>query len=141
MSRPLIGAFVLAATLLVCTPAMAQLTPSLDLQRFDPAANTHGFVSVEGAHQLPALRPGFDLYFGYAHHLLQRSAGLRRAEPPWEAQPDCELVEHVSGLAQIFLRQRGGLLTRLVVVESAELHAYEARLHGEGEPFVAYAAG
>ncbi len=74
MSRPLLGAMAMTATLLVCTPAMAQLTPSLDLQRFDPAANTHGFVAVEGAHQLPALRPGFDLYFGYAHHLLQRSS-------------------------------------------------------------------
>ncbi len=73
MRRPLISVFVGIAVLLACSPAGAQLAPSLDIQRFDPAANTHGFVAVEAAHQLPALKPGFDLYFGYAHHLLQRS--------------------------------------------------------------------
>ena len=73
MRRPLLGALLVLALLLVSATAQAQLTPSLDLQRFDHAANRHGFVMIEGGQQLPALRPGFDLYFGYAHHLLQRS--------------------------------------------------------------------
>ena len=67
------GLVLLLLAWLLPVTATAQMAPSLDLQRFDPAANRHGFVLVEGAQQLPALKPGFDLYFGYAHHLLQRS--------------------------------------------------------------------
>ena len=73
MSRAILTGVSLLLALLVAPAAQAQLTPSLDLQRFAPAANRHGFVAIEGAQQLPALTPGFDLHFGYAHHLLQRS--------------------------------------------------------------------
>ncbi len=49
-------------------------TPAVDIQRFHPVAASHGFVGVETASQLPALRPGFDLWLTYADKPLQLSS-------------------------------------------------------------------
>ena len=71
----------LLALLLAAPAAWGQTaSPAVDIQRFAPVAASHGFVGVETAEQLPALRPGFDLWLTYAHRPLQLSSedGERR---------------------------------------------------------------
>ena len=65
----------LLALLLATPSARAQsATPAVDIQRFSPVAASHGFVGVETAEQLPALKPGFDLWLTYGHRPLQLSS-------------------------------------------------------------------
>ena len=79
--RPAWTGLVAALLLILPAQALAQPTPSMDVQRFDPVAGYHSFVLVETGRQLPALRPGFDLWLSYAHHPLQySSADLERRE-------------------------------------------------------------
>jgi outer membrane protein OmpA-like peptidoglycan-associated protein len=70
-------ALALLGLLVLVLPAAAAAqdpTPAVDVQRFHPVAASHGFVGVETANQLPALRPGFDLWLTYAHRPLQLSS-------------------------------------------------------------------
>ena len=69
----------LACALLFALPAVAQPEPppgpSLNVQRFTPAANFHDFVLVDSARLLPARAIAVDIMFSYAHRPLQVTTG------------------------------------------------------------------
>ncbi|MCB9666048.1 MAG: OmpA family protein [Alphaproteobacteria bacterium] len=105
-----LAALAAVAPLLALGPAaQAQdLTPGLDLQRFEPSGTASGFATVYTARQLEQKKVSAEILFTYAHRPLMRS---RRVEDELIAQEDA-----LSHLGAAHLRLAVGALDWLDVV-------------------------